>query len=550
MKNNEKAITLIALIITVIVMMILVGVTVGIAVDGGIFEKAKKAAFQTEIRQIQEAAVVQKTIVMAQNGGQVPNKFNFTLNDLDLDSETKTRYQNKLTIIDGDLYYNEEYVTAKEKQWLEELGVLSSDEQEGEEHVFLATTSVCDSLNYSIIGGVTNNLSDYNMPDDQKEAAIELKEIAKQNNLCWDDIQTLINGGSITASAQVQDAILDIVSGFTEGQKQGITVILGMQELHVTNKRVFLQDWGGNKEDITSTKQVISLEEFNKNFTSDINASNNTEFNYEIMITGYKGTASHVITPSFVWDENNNLYRVEKIAAGSFVQPLKYVVTELLSDDLNYANLFNKCKDEGTTSIETVAEIAYGFLDSSQYPTNPFITAYTNAGISDSNKERANKLNYVTIPFIKIILPDVFGVPVEMVDQFVFVIQSDGEVATFTDPIQGTPTAPVENVITDITIYFATNLEIYNGLYIGYDSNDLESGGVLISESVENLNLIVPDITTICSNAFEYCSDDLNVSVVTDVEKTNSPQGYKINGYWRNDVDSENISWNVYKIGM
>ena len=49
MKKNQ-GITLIALVITIIVMLILVGVTITMAVNGGLFEYAKKAAGETEVK--------------------------------------------------------------------------------------------------------------------------------------------------------------------------------------------------------------------------------------------------------------------------------------------------------------------------------------------------------------------------------------------------------------------------------------------------------------------------------------------------------------------
>ena len=48
MKNKENGITLIALIITIIVMLILVGVTINVAISGGLFDKAKIATEQTQ----------------------------------------------------------------------------------------------------------------------------------------------------------------------------------------------------------------------------------------------------------------------------------------------------------------------------------------------------------------------------------------------------------------------------------------------------------------------------------------------------------------------
>ncbi len=46
--KNQKGITLIALVITIIVMLILVAVTVTIAMDGGLFTKAKTAGDDTK----------------------------------------------------------------------------------------------------------------------------------------------------------------------------------------------------------------------------------------------------------------------------------------------------------------------------------------------------------------------------------------------------------------------------------------------------------------------------------------------------------------------
>ncbi len=46
--EKQKGITLIAVIITVIIMLILLGVSVSTSLDGGLFDKAKEAASETE----------------------------------------------------------------------------------------------------------------------------------------------------------------------------------------------------------------------------------------------------------------------------------------------------------------------------------------------------------------------------------------------------------------------------------------------------------------------------------------------------------------------
>ena len=54
MKNKENGITLIALIITIIVMLILIGVTINVALNGGLFDKAKTASDQTNLAKEKE----------------------------------------------------------------------------------------------------------------------------------------------------------------------------------------------------------------------------------------------------------------------------------------------------------------------------------------------------------------------------------------------------------------------------------------------------------------------------------------------------------------
>ena len=46
--NNERGITLVALIVTIIVMLILVAVTINISLNGGIFEQAREASSKTQ----------------------------------------------------------------------------------------------------------------------------------------------------------------------------------------------------------------------------------------------------------------------------------------------------------------------------------------------------------------------------------------------------------------------------------------------------------------------------------------------------------------------
>ena len=65
--DQQKGITLIALIITIIVMLILVGVTINVALSGGLIEKATTASNQTQIEVLKEKAELAKANAYAES---------------------------------------------------------------------------------------------------------------------------------------------------------------------------------------------------------------------------------------------------------------------------------------------------------------------------------------------------------------------------------------------------------------------------------------------------------------------------------------------------
>ena len=67
-KINEKGITLVALVITIIVMLILVGVSITVALNGGLLDTTKEAARRTAILQISDLAQSDVTIKMIDTG--------------------------------------------------------------------------------------------------------------------------------------------------------------------------------------------------------------------------------------------------------------------------------------------------------------------------------------------------------------------------------------------------------------------------------------------------------------------------------------------------
>ena len=63
--KDQKGITLVALIITIIVMLILVAVTISIALNGGLFDKARTASRETRIAQVKEAMAMAKADIIS-----------------------------------------------------------------------------------------------------------------------------------------------------------------------------------------------------------------------------------------------------------------------------------------------------------------------------------------------------------------------------------------------------------------------------------------------------------------------------------------------------
>lgn len=66
MMKGQKGITLVALIITIIVMLILVGVSISVALNGGLFTKARTANEETRAAQVKEAMALAKADILSE----------------------------------------------------------------------------------------------------------------------------------------------------------------------------------------------------------------------------------------------------------------------------------------------------------------------------------------------------------------------------------------------------------------------------------------------------------------------------------------------------
>ena len=109
--KNKKGITLIALIITIIVMLILVGVTVTVAINGGLFQKTKEAASKTQIEQEKEILTVAEIAAYNETTGKIEkSKLTAQLNGWTIDGEgpftCTSPKQNRYTVsTDGEIKY-------------------------------------------------------------------------------------------------------------------------------------------------------------------------------------------------------------------------------------------------------------------------------------------------------------------------------------------------------------------------------------------------------------------------------------------------------------
>ena len=104
-------------------MLILVGVTVTVAINGGLFEKAKESAYKTEVSQIKES--LGDKIVEIETGTETTD--NMTIADLDIPDKIKEKYKDKLIIIGKDIYYDPANIEKdNEEAWLEDMDIIAS----------------------------------------------------------------------------------------------------------------------------------------------------------------------------------------------------------------------------------------------------------------------------------------------------------------------------------------------------------------------------------------------------------------------------------------
>lgn len=105
---KQRGITLIALIITIIVLLILSGITISIAISGGLISKAKNSAKTHEMAQLKERATIKEQEIMVSN---INYNWKTILEGVQTAFENSTRMGNIITIENEkyDIRINEDY---------------------------------------------------------------------------------------------------------------------------------------------------------------------------------------------------------------------------------------------------------------------------------------------------------------------------------------------------------------------------------------------------------------------------------------------------------
>ena len=118
--KENHGITLIALIVTIIVLIILAAISIG-AITGqdGIIEKTRYSAFATKVRQYEEN--VDRYLIDEEQNGNNSNDIYITdpekIKEI-LGENVEEGDENKYAVQDGEIRYNPDRVTEKEKEWL------------------------------------------------------------------------------------------------------------------------------------------------------------------------------------------------------------------------------------------------------------------------------------------------------------------------------------------------------------------------------------------------------------------------------------------------
>ena len=340
MMKKESGITLIALIITIIVMLILVLVTINVAMTGGIFENSKEAAFKTEAAQIKEAATIKKAEVLSNDPDT--KFFNYGITDLDnVSDSTKTKFSTKLVInqLNGDVYYLEEKVSDQEATWLEQVGIKPYDPgiYDYEDIISDLINKNPNTIVYPITGRYQSSYKDSKLGEyfitlgagtssengleglgesDNYLRLLGLNRVLYKYEQTGYDFTDIVLDLVEPTDNPIQQEINEVMRQYpwpenTNSQDWSINdeavdalTLQMLNYLIIENNKVTLLGYEV-KKDITNSKQIMNIEEFDRNFAyvSDyVFAAGGKD---KIAITGYIGNDTKIVIPQFVYDTNS-----------------------------------------------------------------------------------------------------------------------------------------------------------------------------------------------------------------------------------------------------
>ena len=537
MKNN-KGITLIALIITIIVLIILAAVTVSVALEGRLFNKAKEASFKTRVRQIQESVLIAKTEKIAENNGNKPVSLNISWDDLEIDSQTKAEFQQKLSINSGKLYYNENNVTAQEKKWLEDLGI-TAEVENGYNVIKLAWDYHQENPNSYIYSAKTAEVGNNILPDNlvvilnRDGGLIEFPECiedAQDDDLIFsNDLLNFINelkSSSFSFDFYDETYLKDVPAFMSELQSYGYSeentvlpnctieefslfaiMMSGKMDFVCLNEdsQVLISHQYGTK-DITSYKQIMTKNEFDELYNYTVsNYQGNVTVAYQdvnrIKITGYKSSDySNIVIPGFVYAQDGEIYTVTGIDEYAFSSDTMIAdFTIMPSDNFGIAGLVVDNEPVETTKSNAEA-----------YASEKGLTVtFDEIDSEDLRKtDLATKNRYLFLPLVRAILvatgitdtsnivvgdQDVNG----LTDDHIFVaIGQDANSNYILKPISspGNLTAYfIENQSADTIEYHSianVDYRLKNVTLVFFDNNIIIRSDAISVNTLENVNVI------------------------------------------------------------
>jgi len=180
--NKQSGITLIALVITIIIMLILIGVSINISLNGGLFDKAKTAAMETEKHSIYEQ-IVQSMQLNSNNMIDIARTYSSAKSILELQDKTVSEITDGIFDVTGN-YGTYTYTITEEKILIGE-------------HIIYAEPCINDfelEISYDSVEGIltisptTSNIPDINFLDfEATQRILKFGGVEKTEGVTWNN---------------------------------------------------------------------------------------------------------------------------------------------------------------------------------------------------------------------------------------------------------------------------------------------------------------------------------------------------------------------------